>query len=211
MDRPGIWILGEIESEQRAAGMGIVVEYAGQSGAPRWTAGPATPWNLKQFGSDAGPQEPDERLKLVFRSKSGGHDWTINGKSHPESNDIIVSANRRYRWLLDNQSAHPHPIHLHRHTFDLVSYAGAPCGGIRKDVIVVPAWQQVEVDVLTTQPGPSLFHCHQQLHMDMGFMALLRTPVRRRAGQAAQPDRRTPYFSCIDWTCAVRAWMRRVV
>jgi FtsP/CotA-like multicopper oxidase with cupredoxin domain len=21
-------------------------------------------------------------------------------------------------------------------------------------------------------PGPTLFHCHQQLHMDFGFMAL---------------------------------------
>jgi FtsP/CotA-like multicopper oxidase with cupredoxin domain len=22
-------------------------------------------------------------------------------------------------------------------------------------------------------PGPTLFHCHQQLHMDYGFMALV--------------------------------------
>jgi FtsP/CotA-like multicopper oxidase with cupredoxin domain len=167
MDRTGIWILGEVDSEQRTAGMGIVVEYAGESGAPRWTPVPATPWNLNQFSGSEQPQEPEGRLKLVFRSKEGGHDWTINGKSHPRT-DIIVDANRRYRWLLDNHSAHPHPIHLHRHAFDLVSYARVPCWGIRKDVIVVPAWQQVEVDVLTAQPGLSLLHCHQQLHMDMG-------------------------------------------
>ena len=86
----------------------------------------------------------------------------------------MVEFNRRYRWVLDNQSAHPHPIHLHRHTFDVVRIAGAPCSGIRKDVIVVPAWQQVEVDVSASQPGVSLFHCHQQLHMDMGFMAIMR-------------------------------------
>ncbi|WP_210253613.1 multicopper oxidase domain-containing protein [Methylocella tundrae] len=23
-------------------------------------------------------------------------------------------------------------------------------------------------------PGPALFHCHQQLHMDFGFMALFK-------------------------------------
>jgi FtsP/CotA-like multicopper oxidase with cupredoxin domain len=23
-----------------------------------------------------------------------------------------------------------------------------------------------------TNPGPTLFHCHQQVHMDFGFMAL---------------------------------------
>jgi FtsP/CotA-like multicopper oxidase with cupredoxin domain len=173
MDRPGIWLFGDVEATQRAAGMGIVVEYAGESGAARWLPVAPIPWDYKGFGGSEEPREPDSRLTLVFRSTADGHHWTINGKSHPGTNDIVVDTNRRYRWLLDNQSAHPHPVHLHRHAFDLVRYAGAPCPGIRKDVIVVPAWQQVEVDVSAAQPGPSLFHCHQQLHMDMGFMALM--------------------------------------
>jgi FtsP/CotA-like multicopper oxidase with cupredoxin domain len=41
-------------------------------------------------------------------------------------------------------------------------------------VVVVPAWSQVEIDVPTTQPGLSLFHCHHQFHMDMGFMTMMR-------------------------------------
>jgi FtsP/CotA-like multicopper oxidase with cupredoxin domain len=45
--------------------------------------------------------------------------------------------------------------------------------GIWKDVVVVPAWKQVEVDVPALHPGLSLFHCHQQFHMDMGFMAMM--------------------------------------
>jgi len=28
--------------------------------------------------------------------------------------------------------------------------------------------------VMATSPGPSLFHCHQQFHMDFGFMALMK-------------------------------------
>jgi FtsP/CotA-like multicopper oxidase with cupredoxin domain len=174
MDRPGVWIFGDLESAQRAAGMGIVVEYAGESGAPRWLPVPPIRWDYKAFADTHEPHEPDGRLTLVFRAMADGHHWTINGRSHPRTDDIIVDVNRRYRWLLDNQSAHPHPIHLHRHAFDLVQYAGARCSGIRKDVIVVPAWRQVEIDVAATQPGPSLFHCHQQLHMDMGFMTLMR-------------------------------------
>jgi FtsP/CotA-like multicopper oxidase with cupredoxin domain len=174
MSAPGAWIFGSVESRQRTAGMGIVVEYAGHTGAPQWAPISPIPWDYKVFGRDhAATAEPDGRLTLVFRARDGHH-WTINGKSHPDTPDIIVQANRRYRWVLDNQSAHPHPIHLHRHAFDLVTYAGAPCSGIRKDVIVVPAWQQVEIDVSAVQPGPSLFHCHQQWHMDMGFMALMR-------------------------------------
>jgi len=60
-----------------------------------------------------------------------------------------------------------HPLHLHRHTFELAS-------GVRKDVLLVPAHTKLDVDVIADSPGPSLFHCHHQLHMDFGFMALLR-------------------------------------
>lgn len=174
MDQAGIWIFGDVDSAHRAAGLGVVVEYAGASGAPRWLPAPPVAWDYKQFAGSEEPREPDGRLTLVFRSTAGGHHWTINGQSHPRIDDIVVDVNRRYRWILDNQSAHPHPIHLHRHAMDLVRHARTPCSGIRKDVIVVPAWQQVEIEVSATQPGPSLFHCHQQLHMDRGFMALVR-------------------------------------
>ena len=33
-------------------------------------------------------------------------------------------------------------------------------------------YQQAEVDFVADNPGRTLFHCHQQLHMDFGFMAL---------------------------------------
>ena len=85
-----------------------------------------------------------------------------------------MRAGRRYRWTLDNQSADPHPIHLHRHTFELVSVAGRPTSGVRKDVVIVPPWRAVEIDVTADQPGLALFHCHQQFHMDMGFMTMMR-------------------------------------
>ena len=42
------------------------------------------------------------------------------------------------------------------------------------EVLNVPAWKQAEVEVPAIHPGLSLFHCHQQFHMDMGFMAMLR-------------------------------------
>jgi FtsP/CotA-like multicopper oxidase with cupredoxin domain len=33
-------------------------------------------------------------------------------------------------------------------------------------------FQEADVDFTADQSGLSLFHCHQQLHMDFGFMAL---------------------------------------
>jgi FtsP/CotA-like multicopper oxidase with cupredoxin domain len=32
--------------------------------------------------------------------------------------------------------------------------------------------EDVEFDFVADNPGMTLFHCHQQLHMDFGFMAL---------------------------------------
>src|SRR4030088_93619 len=37
MNNPGVWILGSTLEKSRAMGLGIVVEYAGQSGKPVWT------------------------------------------------------------------------------------------------------------------------------------------------------------------------------
>ena len=174
MNRPGVWILGETRTAQREAGLGIAIEYAGQAGPPRWAPTATDGWSYLPFGKADPVAEPDGRLTMVFKPKGDGHRWTINGQSHPRIDPIVVRANQRYRWLMDNQSADAHPMHLHRHTFELVKYAGQRVSGIWKDVVVVPAWSQVEIDVPTTQPGLSLFHCHHQFHMDMGFMTMMR-------------------------------------
>jgi FtsP/CotA-like multicopper oxidase with cupredoxin domain len=174
MTRPGVWVFGGLRAAHRAEGLGIVVEYAGAAGPPRWEDPPRVPWDYTAFGRSAALPEPDGRLTLAFRAAADGHHWTINGKQYPRTDPIVVQANKRYRWVLDNQSADPHPIHLHRHTFELVRVDGRPTSGIWKDVVVVPAWKQVEIDVPATQPGLSLFHCHQQFHMDNGFMTMMR-------------------------------------
>lgn len=173
MNAPGVWILGELRADQRASGMGIVVEYADQAGPARWEPPPPFTWDYGAFGGVDTPADPDGRTTLVFRATDDGHHWTINGKAHPHADPIVVQENKRYRWLFDNQSANDHPVHLHRHTFEVVRVADRRMSGIWKDVVVVPAWKQVEVDVPAAHPGITLFHCHQQFHMDMGFMTMM--------------------------------------
>ncbi len=40
---------------------------------------------------------------------------------------------------------------------------------------MVGGYQAIDIDITANQLGLSLLHCHQQLHMDFGFLALLRT------------------------------------
>ena len=171
MKNPGVWVLGETRDPQRVAGMGIVVEYANASGPPRWLPPGNKEWDYTEFGGGAVTVQA-QRVPLQFKPR-GQHGWTINGKAWPKTDPIRVRANQRYRLILDNQSSLAHPIHLHRHTFEITRFAGKPTSGVHKDVVMVPAWKEVEVDLVASNPGPALFHCHNQFHMDQGFMTLL--------------------------------------
>ena len=56
--------------------------------------------------------------------------------------------------------------------FELTGWGGKPTAGVRKDVLMLGGYQTAEVDFVADNPGLTLFHCHQQLHMDYGFMTL---------------------------------------
>ncbi len=178
MNQPGVWILGEADDRVRAAGLGVVVEYANRSGAPQWKSPGPSRWDYKVFGDPKPEPAPNaEPVPLLFKKKFAGSrwvdHWTINGKEFPKTDPIRVRAGGRYRLIFDNQSDEPHPVHLHRHSFELTRFAGTPMRGVIKDVVVVPARAQVEADLLADNPGKTLFHCHQQMHMDYGFMTML--------------------------------------
>ena len=179
MNHPGIWILGETRDEMRKIGMGIVVEYANQQGKPRWIDPPETSWDYRRFAKpQATIREPDQIIPLRFESKFHGQgavaSWTINGKSFPNTDTIMLREGLRYRLQMINRSGDDHPLHLHRHTFEVTSLNSQPLAGLNKDVVIVPAKTTGEVDFVANHPGATLFHCHNQTHMDFGFMTLFR-------------------------------------
>lgn len=178
MTTPGVWILGEDDDLQRNAGAGIVIEYAGRRGPAKWVAPPRFIWDYTAFGSSDPVPEPAATIPLVFEPQHNGHLYSINGKLFPDTDLIQPLAGERNRLIFDNRSPKAHPIHLHRHTFELTRFAGKPTSGVFKDVVVVPANSTVEVDFTANNPGLSLFHCHHQFHMDFGFMALMQYGVQ---------------------------------
>ncbi|MGA2511717.1 MAG: multicopper oxidase family protein [Candidatus Acidiferrales bacterium] len=179
MNQPGVWILGETREQLRKMGMGIVVEYANQQGKPKWIEPPETLWDYRPFAmAEAVSSEPDEIVPLRFESKFHGQGsfdtWTINGKSFPNTDTIVLREGKRYRLRMINRSTDDHPIHMHRHNFEVTSLDGKPLSGLNKDVVIVPANTTAEVDFTANNPGATLFHCHNQTHMDFGFMMLFR-------------------------------------
>ena len=177
MNQPGVWVLGTPMDDDRKNGMGIVVEYAGRSGAPRWVKPARSVWDYTAFGDMHPTPNPEETIPLVFGKINGGqghfNHWTVNGKEFDEKNaPRVLAKGKRYRLVFDNHTDDAHPVHLHRNSFELVSVNGKPTAGVLKDVVLVKGFRKVEADVTPVMDGLTLFHCHQQLHMDYGFKLL---------------------------------------
>jgi FtsP/CotA-like multicopper oxidase with cupredoxin domain len=179
MNAPGQWILGSVLEQERAMGLGVVVEYAGESGVPVWKDPPPSRWDYTQFGNADKVPEPEKTFELTFRDigpqeGSPFDTWTINGKAWPHTDPLEVIKGKRYRLIFRNGSGDQHPMHLHRHTFEIARVGEKLTSGLRKDVINVMPMDSVAVDFTADNPGDTLLHCHQQLHMDFGFMMLVK-------------------------------------
>jgi len=181
MRHPGVWVIGDLDDDDRGRGMGIVVEYADATGEPQWTAPGPHKWDYTAFGkSGSAVTPPDETMEFTIVKHNGAlngfNQWLLNGKAFSmESMKPVYSVQqgRRYRFKFRNASDDVHPLHLHRHSFELVRVGGKPTAGVIKDVVMLGGFQEAEFDFVADNPGMTLFHCHQQLHMDFGFMFLL--------------------------------------
>lgn len=180
MKNPGNWIMGDLADDDRGNGMGTIVSYEGHNDTPKWIAPKPYKWDYRIFGyNDQKVQTPDEVINMVFAkdnaADNGFNRWTINGVAFDMKNMkpmFHLKKGKRYRLHMRNGSDDIHPMHLHRHSFELTSIDGLTTSGIIKDVVMLGGFQEIDVDFTADNPGLTLFHCHMQLHMDFGFMAL---------------------------------------
>jgi len=180
MKNPGVWTMGDLADDDRGNGMGIVIRYANHKGKPQWIKPKPFIWDYTMFGNHhVKAAEPDETIKMTFAkqqaAEKGFNRWTINGVAFDMMNMqpmFHLKEGKRYRLQMRNASDDIHPMHIHRHSFEITKIAGKNTSGIMKDVVMLGGFQEMEVDIIADNPGMTLFHCHMQLHMDFGFMAL---------------------------------------
>ena len=180
MNQPGVWILGSTDEMTRNAGMGVIVEYENQHREPQWIPPLQPVWDYTIFGTSGAPSRPapDHAIDMIFEKIPSGAGqfnlWHVNGKPYPHEQEFVLQQGARYRLVFRNRTDDAHPVHLHRHLFELVDVNGKPTSGVLKDTVIVPLYGRVSADLTADQPGLSLFHCHIQQHMDFGFKALFR-------------------------------------
>jgi len=122
-----------------------------------------------------------EKSALIDQPRELQHDLVSRG--HPGDDRLRIAAaesalqvrhGRRYRLIFRNGSGDQHPMHLHRHSFEVVQIGERKLSGLMKDTINVMPLESITVEFVADNPGDTLLHCHQQLHMDYGFMQLIR-------------------------------------
>jgi FtsP/CotA-like multicopper oxidase with cupredoxin domain len=180
MNQPGVWIFGATDDMTRIAGLGVIVEYENQHREPQWIRPSKPVWDYTIFGPSGAPARPapDRTIDMAFEKIPSGAGqfnlWQINGKPYPHDREFVLQEGARHRIVFRNKTDDAHPVHLHRHLFELVDVNGRSTTGLMKDTVIVPFYGRVTVDLMADHPGLSLFHCHIQQHMDYGFKALFR-------------------------------------
>ena len=99
MNRPGVWVMGDLADDDRTRGMGIVIEYAGKSGRPNWTKPVPFKWDYTRFQACSDARSPDETIDMIFTKNNaanqGFNEWRINDV--PFSMDKMEPMFRRAR------------------------------------------------------------------------------------------------------------------
>lgn len=111
----------------------------------------------------------------------GGIGWTINGTSmtgdgQPNMPPLLTLRRGQSCVLtLRNETAWWHPMHLHGHSFRVISRNGRSNSQREwRDTVLVPPNQTAEIAFVADNPGNWMFHCHVTDHQMAGLMAVLR-------------------------------------
>lgn len=123
--------------------------------------------------SDAALSEAnaDVSLPVDMAGSMMNYDWTINGLRYSNTRPLEVREGQRVVLSFRNMSMMWHPMHLHGHTFEVLTADGRP--GARKDTVIVLPMQQVHVAFVADNPGVWMLHCHNTYHQEAGMMTSL--------------------------------------
>lgn len=111
----------------------------------------------------------------------GSAAWAINGSSMTGDGQagmpplMTLKLGRSYVLTLRNQTAWWHPMHLHGHSFRVLSRNGVAVPHREwGDTVLVSPREAVAIAFVADNPGDWMLHCHVMNHQVTGLMTILR-------------------------------------
>jgi FtsP/CotA-like multicopper oxidase with cupredoxin domain len=116
----------------------------------------------------------------MMGGRRGGMAWTVNGKAvdaNDHRHEPILELARGSSHVLElvNDTAWHHPIHLHGHTFRVLTRDGKPTAHRELlDTVLLDPDSRAEIAFVADNPGSWMLHCHVLEHQASGMMATIR-------------------------------------
>ncbi len=114
-----------------------------------------------------------------FSNMRPGPVFTLDGKSFPDTPMLMVKPGQLVRLRFVNDAdAGDHPMHLHGHTFTVLTKNGHPLTGspVHLDTISVGPHETYDVAFYANNPGLWMIHCHNLYHANHGMDMMLVYP-----------------------------------
>ncbi len=107
-----------------------------------------------------------------------GKMWFINGvaaEGHVMEPLLTLARGESCILAMTNATAWHHPIHLHGHSFRVISRNGAPTQHREwQDTVLMAPREEVDIAFVADNPGDWMFHCHILEHQAAGMMGVMR-------------------------------------
>ncbi|NRP70828.1 Multicopper oxidase MmcO [Ensifer psoraleae] len=138
-------------------------------------------------GETMGPGAPGGRMSHAHSMTAGmmammnsSAAWFINGVAADETGHVMkpmltLERNRSHVIAMTNATAWHHPIHLHGHSFRVISRNGQATRHREwQDTVLLSPREKAEIAFVADNPGDWMFHCHVLEHQTGGMMAVFR-------------------------------------
>jgi FtsP/CotA-like multicopper oxidase with cupredoxin domain len=104
--------------------------------------------------------------------------WAINGvaaKGHVHDPLLTLERDRSYVLQLVNDTMWHHPMHLHGHSFRVITRDGKPTLYREwQDTVLLDRQERAEIAFVADNPGDWMIHCHILEHQVGGMMGVIR-------------------------------------
>ena len=117
--------------------------------------------------SDPEDTAPAVALDYTMILNDGPLGYSINGKSFPATEPLVVKQGQKVRVRYMNEGLQIHPMHLHGIPQQVIAKDGWPLPQPHmEDTVLVAPGERVDVIIDATEKGPWAFHCHILNHAE---------------------------------------------
>jgi FtsP/CotA-like multicopper oxidase with cupredoxin domain len=133
---------------------------------------------MAELGGRMGDDRSRGMMGGMMGMMHGNGIWFINGRAaegHVLDPMLTLARDRSHVIAMTNATAWHHPIHLHGHSFRVISRNGAPTPHREwQDTVLMAPRERVEIAFVADNPGDWMFHCHILEHQAAGMMGVIR-------------------------------------